>query len=58
MSEDRSVIDEQETADLASADPNLAAGKGDYNHEDHIGEDADDDLGVAAAESRLDFGDE
>lgn len=48
--EHRDVIDRQEAAQLPDDNPNLAAGKGDYNHENFIGgDDVDDDGGVAEA---------
>lgn len=52
----RDVLDDEAGDELAATDPNLAAAQGDYNHEDHIGEPVDDDLGVGAAGARLDAG--
>lgn len=55
MSEpERDVVDRQEATQLPDDNPNVAAGTGDHNHEDHIGGDAADDEGVAEAGQALD----
>lgn len=47
----RSVVDEDE--DLDPGDPNSASADGDNDHEDFIGEESDEDLGVDAAAADL-----
>lgn len=51
---ERTIIDRHDAAELDPADPNVAAGVGDYDHTQHIGEPVDDDHGVAAAGALLD----
>ena len=51
----RTIIDRADAASLAPDDPNLAAHPGDNDHENHIGDPTDDDLGVAVALATLDI---
>ncbi len=52
----REVVDVQETDQLGAHNPNVAAGVGDYDHHNFIGDDADDegDDEVARAGAELD----
>lgn len=52
--EHRTVIDHVEAAGLDPGNPNLAAGSGNYDHTDHIGDEVDEDPEVLAALARLD----
>jgi hypothetical protein len=36
------TVDEQQAHQLDGSNPNIAAGVGDYNHENHIGDEAED----------------
>lgn len=54
----RSIIDKAETTHLPSEDPNVAASPGDNDHENHIGDPADDDGGVGEITARLDAGEQ
>jgi hypothetical protein len=39
----RAVVDEEEVTALPASDPNVAAGDGDFDHENHIGDELDHD---------------
>ncbi len=56
MTDAQDVIDRNTVAGLASTNPNVAASQGDYNHEDHIGDEQAEDDEVAAARARLEAG--
>lgn len=53
---EKSIIDKATAADLPDHNPNVACAAGDYNHENHIGDDVDDEdtAAVDAAGRQLD----
>lgn len=52
----RYIIDTADAAQAPGTNPNIAASIGDHDHHNHIGEEVEDDHGVAAAGEALDQG--
>lgn len=44
----RAVIDQEEVGELPATDPNVAAGQGDHDHENRIGDELDEDPAAGA----------